>query len=87
MHTKDPVELIIAGALTRAGVAFIHESDDRSQFLDFYLPDYDVYIEAKQYPTPRTASQLAIADNIIVIQGRRSAEVFADLIAGNRPEK
>ncbi len=35
MNTTDPVELIVAAALTKAGIAFTHESDNKRQSLDF----------------------------------------------------
>ena len=80
MNTTDPVELIVAAALTKAGIAFTHESDNKRQSLDFHLVDFDVDIECKQYASKRTGAQIADHPNAIVIQGRKAAECFAVLI-------
>jgi hypothetical protein len=84
MTTDDPMEMIIADGLKRAGISFVHESDNKSQSLDFSLPDFGVYIECKQFPTDRTSAQIAPFPNVIVIQGRASAYAFASLIDGSR---
>jgi hypothetical protein len=81
MHTDDPIELIIADGLRRAGIRFVHESDNKSQALDFSLPDLGVYIECKQFPSVRTSEQLAEFPNVILIQGRVAAWAFATMIA------
>jgi len=80
MTTDDPMELIIAEGLTRAGIAFTHESDNKSQGLDFKLTQYGVLIECKQFPTDRTSAQIALYPNVIVIQGREAAKCFAAMI-------
>lgn len=82
MNTNDPIELIIADGLNRAGIRFTHESDNKGQALDFYLPDRGVYIECKQFPTDRTSAQIAGFANVIVIQGRQAAHTFVALITG-----
>jgi len=80
MHTDDPLELIIADALSSAGIKFVHESDNKEQNLDFLLPDSGIYIECKQFPTGRTSAQIAPYPNVIVIQGRHAAKCFAAMI-------
>lgn len=82
MTTDDPIELIIIEGLQRAGINFVHESDDKKQALDFYLPSYNIYIECKQFPTERTSAQIAPFPNVILIQGREAANVFSSLIDG-----
>lgn len=80
MHTDDPMEIIIADGLKRAGIRFVHESENKSQSLDFSLPDHGVYIECKQFPTDRTSAQIAPFPDVIVIQGRTAARLFVSLI-------
>jgi hypothetical protein len=84
MNTTDPVELIVATALTNAGIAFTHESDNKRQTLDFHLVDFGVDIECKQFPSKRTAAQIVDHPNVIVIQGRKAAEWFAKMISASR---
>lgn len=72
----SPIEAIIAEALETAGLEF----ETNKLGLDFYLPDIDLYIECKQFYAPRIAEQMARADNIIVVQGRRAAQLLADSI-------
>lgn len=90
----DPIERIIADALTMAGIAFVHESQaivwpefpkGPRRGLDFWLPDDGLFIECKAYHSDRIARQTTYAENIIVIQGKRAAQAFARLITANRP--
>lgn len=85
MTTDDPMELIIADGLKRADIRFVHESDNKSQSLDFSLPDFGVYIECKQFPTDRTSAQIAPFSDVIVIQGRAAAHLFVSMITGQKP--
>lgn len=77
---SDPVERVVAEALTMAGVAFVDDRDPRAKNLDFYLPDFDVFIEVKQFHANRIARQMAKVENIIVIQGLSAAQTFAKII-------
>ena len=75
----DPIEKIIATALTNAGLEY--KSDfGGGAVLDFYIPQWDVHIEVKQFHSPRIAKQMARAENVIAIQGRNAAEWFATLL-------
>lgn len=75
---SDPIEKIVAEALTRAGLQFItDEGGANATGLDFYLTGYDIHIEVKQFHSPRIAKQMARAPNVIAIQGRAAAEWFA----------
>jgi hypothetical protein len=78
----DPIERIVQIALERADIVYVLEGEcpDAGQTLDFWLPHYDVYIECKQFHTPRIADQMSRAPNIIAIQGRPAAELFAAAI-------
>lgn len=75
----DPVEKIIAEALTAKGIQFIHDGHGEitEKNLDFYLPDYDVYIECKQFHTDRSSEQLKRHPNVILIQGMEAAKFFS----------
>lgn len=79
---SDHLESKIAKALEDAGVNFKHESQGGNQRLDFYLPEYGIYIEVKQYSTDRSAIQLALHDNVILVQGVISVEFIAKLLTG-----
>lgn len=80
MTTDDPMELIVADGLKRAGIRFVHESDNKEQTLDFWLPESGIYIECKQFPTERTSAQIAPFSDVIVIQGRAAAHLFVSMI-------
>lgn len=56
-------------------------ADDMKTHLDFFLPDFNVYIEVKRYHTPRIADQLQRAPDIIIIQGGASMRFLESLIA------
>lgn len=73
----DPVERIVADALDRVGVVY---QTHNSLELDFYLPSYEIYIEVKQYHSPRISEQMSRNPNVIAIQGIEAARAFADLL-------
>jgi hypothetical protein len=67
---------MVAEALERASIDFIHESEDKEMGLDFYLPVFNVYLEVKQFHAERINRQLTSQDNVIVLQGRKAVEFF-----------
>jgi hypothetical protein len=74
LHTTDPLELRIIKLLDYKNIAFIHESQTsfprkNGRSLDFYLPDFDLYIEVKAFHTERINKQLGAYanENIILI--------------------
>lgn len=75
----DPMEIAMASALRDAGIRFV--LDDAGSGLDFYLPDFDVYIEVKQFHSDRIAEQMARRKNVIAVQGIPSVAVFRRLFA------
>lgn len=80
IHYVDFLERDLGNALTSAGIEFIHESEAKGQELDFFLPDYNIYIEVKQYHSPRIERQMAQHDNVIVLQGRKSVSLLCSLL-------
>lgn len=48
--------------------------------LDFYLPDYDCYVEVKQFHSDRIAKQMSKRDNVIAIQGKGALECFKKMM-------
>lgn len=77
---SDFLEKKVSEILISQKIKFIHESEKNGSNLDFYLTDYDVYIEVKQYHTDRVAKQLASKDNVILIQGRKSIAMLTKLL-------
>lgn len=51
------------------GIRYRRADDEAATRLDFFLPDFNVYIECKRFHTPRTNDQLKRAPNVIVVQG------------------
>jgi hypothetical protein len=86
MKLDDPIEQIIADALDKTGIEYVHEtkSKDVTLGLDFYLPGSGIFIECKQFWSENTGNQTARATNIIVIQGRQSAQFFYAAITAKR---
>lgn len=72
MKITDDLEKEVAKILKSKGIKFVHESykNGIDQRLDFYLPDFDVYLEVKKFHTERTIQQLEYQRNVILIQGR-----------------
>jgi hypothetical protein len=73
----DPVEKVIADVLDKKKIKYLHELDNKGPAIDFYLPEYNLYVECKRYYTERSALQLKANDNIILIQGLDAAKSFA----------
>ena len=68
----------IADALEEAAINFHREGRDVD--LDFFLPDYAIYIEVKSFHSPRAIEQLSRHDNVILIQGRTAIDAFCSML-------
>jgi len=83
---EDPVEKIVADALVSANVLYrrdqevFYPTQNRNRSIDFYLPDFDLWIEVCQFYTPRKLEQLAVLQDAILIQGKGAALTFAKLL-------
>lgn len=83
-------EKIIMDALDERGIKFVFEGQHCGRAahllqkgLDFYLPDFGIYIEVKDFWSERIAGQMKRDENIICIQGRKAAQVFSGWLAGS----
>ncbi len=76
----DPMEEMVERWLLANGIAY-RRADDMKTRLDFFLPDFDVYIEVKRYHTPRINKQLERAPDVIIIQGKASMRFLEHLVA------
>lgn len=79
----DPLEQAVYAALCAAGIPFYYEgtgSAGKTRRLDFYLPNYDVYVEVKQFHSKRIAEQMGRADNVIALQGRAAVDLFCMML-------
>lgn len=73
-NISDPLEKIIENILIKNNIKFEHEKkfENIDIRLDFYLPDYDIFIEVKKFHSERTSKQLKVFENIILVQGKKS---------------
>ncbi len=74
---SDELEKQIGIRLNECDIKF-----ERNQRLDFYLPDYGVYLEVKKYHSERSVSQLASQENIVLIQGKEAVTFFCRALIG-----
>jgi hypothetical protein len=79
---SDPIERVIARALTDADIAFRHGGDGE---LDFHLPTLGIWIECKRAFTPRVSRQLERHERVILVQSLEAARVLADWIGKANP--
>jgi hypothetical protein len=79
-YFADHLEAMVAAALTDNGIEFIHESQNKDQGLDFFLPLFDVYIEIKQYHSERISRQMASQNNVIALQGTKAVNFFIEVL-------
>lgn len=79
----DPIERIIADGLDAAGIRYVHETQSKelTLALDFYLPDFCIFLECKQFWSQNLNNQMQRASNIIAIQGRAAAYAFVSMIS------
>ena len=77
---EDPIEKIVREALEVRGINYL-----RGAPLDFYLPDYGLFIECKQFFTERVTRQLKDREDIVLVQGRVAAHAFARLLSPPKP--
>lgn len=82
----DPLEVAFAKMLMDAGIEFTRPERDAREptNLDFYLPEIGIYVEIKQFHTPRIADQLAQLPqqkSALVLVGPQSVKDFMMLIA------
>jgi hypothetical protein len=80
IHFADNLEREISKLLDTMKINYIHESMNNGSSLDFYLSDFNVYIEVKRFHTERSLRQLASRDNIILVQGKGSVEFLKSII-------
>lgn len=73
-HYSDELEQQVGEALSASKIKF----ERKGHRLDFFLPDFDVYIEVKKYHSERANAQLATQENIILVQGKKAVKTFCD---------
>ena len=76
----DPIERLIAEALTTAGLAYT-AGDATASKLDFHVPALGIDIEVKRFHSDRIAKQMARSDNVILAQGEVAIRALAGMIA------
>ena len=77
---EDPLEKLIATRLKELNIEFRKDERTSSGVIDFYLPDFGIFIEVCQFYTDRKIRQLEGIENVILIQGLRTAEAFVKLL-------
>lgn len=80
INFADHLEKKVAEALDEVGIEFVHESENKEQVLDFYLPFFDVFIEVKQFHTDRISRQMSSKDNVIAVQGIKSVNLLVTML-------
>ncbi len=76
---QNPLEVSIESVLTELNIRFEREGLHR---LDFFLPDFNTYIEVKEYHTDRVNQQLKDHAEVILVQGKQAVETFCKLLKG-----
>jgi len=74
------MEEMVERWLIANGITY-RRADDMETRLDFYLPDFNVYIECKRFHTERIKDQIERAPDVIVIQGMGSIRFLEALVS------
>jgi hypothetical protein len=82
LERNDPMEIMVAEAFTEAGIAWV---DDLETGLDFYLPDYEVYVEVKRMHSARISEQMLRRPDVIAVQGLQAVKTLCHLLTRNAP--
>jgi hypothetical protein len=82
IHYSDNLEESVAMALDYADIKFVHESENKPQRLDFYLPEHNVYIEVKKFHADRISEQMATQNNVVAVQGSAAVDFINKLLHG-----
>lgn len=82
----DPMEETVERWLTENGINY-RRADAMKTHLDFFLPDFNVYIECKRFHTPRIDDQLSRSTDIIIIQGTASLKFLDSLVSRKRESR
>lgn len=84
-YTPCPLEYRVKQALDNAGLRYTRPEKGAGR-LDFYVTDWDVFVEVKNWMTDRLPGQVTNtprADGrVIILVGMPAVEVFAQLIEG-----
>ena len=84
MKFKGTWELKLANALSKNGIKYTNkitpieytwENSTRLYFPDFYLEDYDLYIEVKGYQRDRDLEKWKVLDNLLVLKAKDIANL------------
>jgi hypothetical protein len=75
----DPVEAVVAEALTLASIPYERTAGG----LDFHLPGFGISIECKRFYSDRAIRQMATAGEAILVQGIEAAYLLRSLAAEN----
>lgn len=64
-------------AWTRTTPGFEYEWDDKikTYYPDFYLPDFDLYIEVKGYETDRDLAKWQVISNLIILKQKEITDI------------
>lgn len=77
-----PLERMTARALDGAGIRYLTDYEGKAlDRLDFYLPDFDLYIEIKGGHSDRIAEQMSRHPSVIAVQGKTSVKFLVKLLA------
>ena len=79
----DPLEEMVERWLTHNGIRY-RRADAMKTRLDFFLPDFNVYIECKRFHTPRINDQIERAPDVIIVQGMASMRFLESLLSRER---
>lgn len=78
---NDPLEQVVAHALDEAGIFYTTDYEGGvSQHLDFYLPDFSLYLEIKGGHSPRIADQMGRVPSVIAVQGLTAVNFLVKLL-------
>lgn len=77
---EDPLEKLLANKLEELNIRFRRDEPTTHGTIEFYLPEYQIFIEVCQFYTDRKIKQLSDVKDVILIQGFSAVKAFIKLL-------
>lgn len=86
-NTNDPLEMLVAKTLDHLEIRYVCPDSDKGfstlKKLDFFIPDWNLYIECKAWGSARLHKQVEEVNNCIVLIGLAATARFCEMLKQN----
>lgn len=88
MGKVDVMEQATERWLVANGIEFYVDGHEKNKTgLDFFLPEFNIYVEVKRFHAARIADQMGRVENVIALQGLKAIQFLEDFVHWERLKK